>query len=144
MKAKFVVEETVTAYCDKLVQRFDSTKEFHLKSLAQVLTGKGDASLASPDKGTIGLEVAKWNPNLYLSGQEMDRWLFEYKKHSSSVTVNYTGMTYKRRYDEEEFMVWWEFSKEIKEGYNIFEVMYKMAPEERTLDRDYAYYQETT
>lgn len=139
-----VTKDTVTTYLDTLTERYDATEKYHLKSLAHVLTGKGNGSITSKEKGTIGLLLSKWNPNLYLSGQEEDRWLFEQSKGKSSVTVNYTGMTYERRYDDDEFQVWWEFSKEIREGFSIYEVMYQMDPEERTLARDYAYYQETT
>ena len=144
---KFHVEENVTKYLDTIYKNYEDAMPYHLKDLARVLTGGGAGSTVGGTKGSIGVRMADWNPNLYLSGQEEERWLIEKSSKGHSITVNYTGMTYKKRYHEDEFKVWWEFSEEIYHAGStsaIRYIQYRMDPEDRTLARDYALYQETT
>ena len=138
-----IEEDTITPYLNQISENYEKASEYHLKDLARVLTGD---SRNKSDKGTIGMLMAKWNPNLYLSGQEEDRWLIETSAEGKTIYVNYTGMTWERRYFDEDFKVWWEFSEEIYHAGStraIRYIQYVMEPEERTLARDYALYQET-
>lgn len=128
-----IKEDRISEYLDTISNKVDNQAKQHLTDMAKLLTG------------TSGIQqyIAPWNPNLFLSGKDQSKWIFEQSDDRSSISVNYTGMTARSRsYD---FKVWWEFSEEYQNAssYDDWEWLQYSEPFERTLARDYAYYQET-
>ena len=127
MKLEFDVEETVTEGLEKLQEEFQGEIEFILRELAYQATGK-EEDTSAPIPSLMG----RWNPWLYMSGQEESARTYEHDGGIHRVIINYSGMRYEEMYTPEEFKPWWEFAEDF-ESY---------APE-AILERDYAYFQET-
>ena len=143
---KFEIEENVSKYFDKLSTTFDKEEKNILKEMMYSATGrKGrrDAPISKRlmQEGRKGKKPYEYNPWLFESGQEESRWLFEMGKEKSSVTANYSGMEGYNRSDE--FKVWVEFSEEYIENNFDYYATLRIDAYDRTLDRDYAFYQET-
>ena len=130
MKIKVEVKDTLTEYLETLENNVEEHFPDALKKAALLLVGtdEGDDGAYIPSNMSTD-----FNPNLWLSGQEEDRWVIENDNGEITLFINYTGMTWgtSGRYTGEgDMMGWWEFGGE-SQGY----------PQPPT--RDYAYFQET-
>lgn len=110
-----IEEDTVTEYLTKLLDHFQGSQEVILDNLANELSHK-----------FIEPYVPKWNPNLYESGENPNYWFKNISMERSTVEVLYTGFT--------EFAEYMDVFFEMG-GYSTLRPA--------TLQRDYAYYQET-
>lgn len=130
MKIKAIVtEDTITEYLTNLQSDYEKQEHTILEKMARELVGEYDDKTG----GYIApLMSTKFNPNLFLSGQDEDYWKIEQGDERSTLEIIYTGM---RLHDDFNHpMVWWEFATED----TVSE-----APRYRQLGRDYAYFQET-
>lgn len=121
MGTKMTVKDTLTKYINdviKLVDDESNTRKF-LETTGQEL-----------HFNNISEFIPQWNPNLIMSPMERDNQIYEVSNELSVLELVYTGFT--RR--EELIDVWWEFSDDMEQ---------MRKPDERELERDYAYYQET-
>lgn len=132
MALKFLVEENVTDGLDALQVRVSENMEHILNEMADVATGKLNTDDAPIPEG-MSLD---FNPFLFSSGQMDKNRHAKIEKDQSILDVVYTGMDL-----QHDFIglgsyarVWREFARDEDAG---------MPPTERTLVRDYAYYQET-
>ena len=144
MKIKAIVtEDTITEYLNKLNSTFEDSKEHILREMMYSATGYlGDTSAPIPRKlmkeGSSGNKDYEYNPYLFKSGQDRNFWSYESKGDVLTILANYSGM---RGYESsDEFKVWAEFSEEWEDEPYIAQ---RMDPYERTLAREYAFYQET-
>lgn len=144
MKIKAIVtEDTITEYLTRLDSSFEDRKEHILNEMMYSATGyPGDRRAPIARKlmmeGTSGNKEYEYNPWLYKSGQDKSFWSYESEGDILTVLANYSGM---RGYESsDEFKVWAEFSEEWEDEPYIAR---KMDPYDRTLARDYAFYQET-
>lgn len=141
MKAKFTVKEDLTEYFEYIYKTLHDTSDKELKKQARILTGEyeddSDGYIAPLMTAHI---FGYFNPNLFISGQDENYWkLYSQSnphgimggKNLSGIEIMYTGM---RLHEEMGYgaKVWWEFAD------NPY-----AEPEERELERDYAFYQET-
>ena len=144
MRVRVKIEDSLSEYLERLHSLFNEEKEEILRTATRVVTGEyGDKYAYIPFRMST-----KFNPNLYMSGQEEDRWIIEKDGPITHLYFNYTGMTYQRRfvtggtrayieneeYGDNYFKVWWEFATESTR---------EKKPSQRVLGRDYAYFQET-
>jgi len=130
MKAKFeIIEDTVTGYLNALQSQMEKDSEYILNHVADEVTGKDEDDSAPIPK----LMSTRFNPYLYISGQLPENREVKVDNGKSVIEILYSGMGLEEWYGDEA-MVWWEFSKEQDPS---------IPPRERTLARDYAYYQET-
>lgn len=136
-----IVEDTITEYLDFISESFKSNSPKELKKQARILTGEyGDEHDGYIAPNMTVARYGEFNPNLFMSGQEEEYWnLYANSnphglmggKNSIGIEISYTGARLHQNYGDEA-KVWWEFA-EGNEG----------NPEERILERDYAFYQET-
>ena len=144
MKIKFLnTRETVSEYLTLLTEEVDKGKKKHLHDMAELLTHKGIEPLA-PKKNT---------PYLYKSGEKESRWVYDlWDKNKATVSITYSGMTYKEDGYSNKLKTWLEFSEEAKYAQEALErgdyseytyYRYHMSATSRTLSRDYAFFQET-
>ena len=110
-----ITEDTVTEYLTKLDKHFKESQPKMLKKLARELSQEYITPL-----------VPTWNPNLYLSGLDESKWIVKTSTELIGIDVIYTGFTE----FSQDMYVWWEFG-----GYSTLKTT--------SLERDYAYYQET-
>ena len=139
-----IKEDTVTDYLNKLESNFEDKEKTILEEMMFAATGhQGNTTAPIPKRlmweGPKGKKKYEYNPWLFESGQDKSFWTIETGNNGfDSVIANYSGM---RGYlDNDEFMVWEEFSEEYEDDPYI---AHKTSPYERTLARDYAYFQET-
>lgn len=139
-----IKEDTITDYLNQLESHFEDKEKTILEEMMFSATGHpGNTSAPIPKrlmwegKGKPGR--FNYNPWLYESGQDKSFWTIETGNNGyDSVIANYSGM---RGYlDKEEFKVWVEFSEEYEDDPYA---AYRLDPYDRTLARDYAFYQET-
>ena len=128
--------DTITEYLNTISENVDFKTPFHLRDMAELLTS---------DKGIEQYISHNFNRNLYKSGQDQSKWIYNKRDDGHAITITYTGMT--DRVHGSDFKTWIEFSREfIEEGadetaYHI--VKRKYTPYQLHLERDYAFYQET-
>lgn len=120
MKAKILVEETVTKYFDELFMNVHDEN-----NMFKLLDTIGDEA-----KMDIDQDVPRMNPNLRYSGLNDKFWDFQNLEDAYRLIIPYTGFTGEGMGEPDDIRVWWEFGKKHTGGYND------------TLGRDYAYYQE--
>ncbi|MBO6273020.1 hypothetical protein J6O48_09630 [bacterium] len=136
MKVKLTVKESLTEYFETIQANMEENKDKQLRIMAKELVGEYD----DPDDGYIApLMSTKFNPNLFLSGQDEDNWRVSHEAsqlmgghQASIIEIMYTGLKLYDIYGIDEAKVWWEFAKDQEPD-----------PEERVLERDYAFFQET-
>lgn len=148
-----IKKDTVTDYLEKLESNFEDKEQTILEEMMFAATGhRGNRTAPIPKRlmlqGRKGKKKYEYNPWLFESGQDKSRWTIETGKSDyDSVIANYTGM--EGYLNADEFKVWVEFSEEFEDllgqydwgtAYNIVR---HADPRERTLARDYAFYQET-
>lgn len=139
-----VTEDTITEYLNQLSSTFENRKEHILREMMYSATGyPGDENAPIARKlmkeGSSGAKDYQYNPWLFKSGQDKNYWSYESDGDVFTILANYSGM---RGYESnEDFKVWAEFSEEWEEDEPY--VAMNMDPYERTLARDYAFYQET-
>lgn len=122
MGTKMSIKDTLTKYIDdviKLVDDESNTQKF-LETTGQEL-----------HFDYISQYIPKWNPNLVLSPMERSHQFFELSNGISFLELEYSGFTRRSYFPKG---VWQEFSDD-PEGLK--------PPDERELEKDYAYYQET-
>ncbi len=121
MKAKITVAESLKEYFETIQRNMDENLDKQLRLMARELVGDEE----DPSDGFIApLMSSKFNPNLYISGQEDEFWQVDFSEGINQIIMVYTGMRLHENYDNPK--VWWEFANEWGR-----------------LARDYAYYQET-
>lgn len=124
-----IVKNTVSEYLDLIDKNIEENAPKQLKHMAEKLVGEYD----DPTGGYIApLMSTTWNPNMFLSGQDEDYWKILNDDDKHSLTVTYTGLRLYDLYSMDEAKVWWEFA-----------VNQEADPQERVLERDYAFFQET-
>lgn len=140
MSVKFEFQDNLSEYLNELQTSFKKEEEYILKELMYSATGyKGDRTAPIPSilmTGTKGYN--KW---LFQSGQDASRWEIKIGEDEGVVLANYSGMEGYNTADE--FKVWIEFSNEYIENDFDYYSTKKIDPYDRTLNRDYAFYQET-
>lgn len=148
MSIKYSIEEDVSEGFDKLQARVSEDMKHILSEMMIDATGtEGEENAPIPRRLMYEPKPTEYNPYLFMSGQDRSRWDYNINEDESSVIANYSGMEHRTmRPPEDEFMVWWEFSEEYdpempQEEWYI--LVFHTDPTERTLDRDYAFYQET-
>lgn len=148
-----IKEDTVTDYLNKLESNFEDKEKTILEEMMFAATGyKKDRTAPIPKRlmlqGRSGKRKYEYNPWLFESGQDKSYWTFEENGDEYSVIANYSG---ERGYFEaEQFKVWVEFSDDFEDALakygdwgTAFNIVRHMNPYDRTLARDYAFYQET-
>jgi len=148
-----IKEDTVTDYLEQLESHFEDKEKKILEEMMFSATGyKGDKTAPIPKRlmlqGRSGKRQYNYNPWLFMSGQDKSYWTFEEGENEDSVTANYSGE--RGYFEKEEFKVWVEFSEEFEDALakygdwgTAFNIVRNMNPYDRTLARDYAFYQET-
>ena len=128
MKIKaLITEDTTSEYLDKLEQNINDQEVSLAGDLAKEFTGTGGTGTGHIPKHMS----TKFNPNLFMSGADERYWQVS-KGDVTTIEILYTGMRLHEEYSNP--LVWWQFATEDTMG-NL--------PRERTLERDYAYFQET-
>lgn len=148
----FKITENVTSYLDKLNANFEDKEQELLEEMMFSATGHlGNRTAPIPKRlmlqGRSGKKKYEYNPYLFMSGQDKSYWEIDIGGDESSVIANYSGM---RGYNSlDEFKVWVEFSEEFEDELakydwgTAYNIVRNMNPYDRTLARDYAFYQET-
>ena len=150
---KFEFEDNLSKYFTRLEALWDKEEKFIMKELMYSATGRlGDTYAPIPTRlmheGKNGKAEYNYNPYLYESGQDASQWLYTKGETESEIIANYSGMRGHRANDR--LKVWVEFSEEFLEemAYGstpeaAYAEVKQIDPKFRTLDRDYAFYQET-
>lgn len=125
----FKVEENVTDYFNKLVELTEKEKPELLNTLVRTMVGIPNDETG----GYIAPNMSQWNPYLFSSGQNAIYWHGTLSPTISQLYALYTGRDIHKFVKKPK--IWWEFAKE-----NNAE---ELSSRERTLGRDYAYFQET-
>ena len=121
---RFEITEDVSQGLDKLQQRVSGDMEHILRELSYEAVGRdGETSAPVPRRMST-----TFNPYMYTSGQEEENKFYEISENNSSVDILYSGMELDD-YLGDEARRWWEFSENFDPT--------------SSLERDYAYYQET-
>ena len=156
MTFKFNIVDNSTKYFNRLETIFEDETDHILKEMMTSATGtygnrNAPISKRLMEQGKSGRRKYNYNPYLFMSGQDRNYWKTTHDGDLHSITANYSGMRGYMAAGEDGFKVWVEFSEEFRdkmnEGYEwgeAFEyVRHEYLETERTLDRDYAEYQET-
>ena len=127
--SKNISEDSLTEYLMELKQLIQSQRKEIAIALTEELVG------TDGEEGYIGSLMGKWNPYLYLTGQNRANWVEESEEGMDSIEAIYSGMDIHKFFGgEPPEGVWWEFATDETDSY---------PPRKRKLARDYAYYQET-
>jgi hypothetical protein len=129
MSLKFEIIENVSEGLDTLQSRISDEMEHILNEMAYAATGYEDDETA-PIPSRMSTE---FNPYLFLSGQLKQNREVNITPDKSEITVKYSGLGLEEMLGSSA-LVWWEFSEELDPG---------LPMSDRTLARDYAFYQET-
>ena len=127
-----IVEDTLTAYLDKLAKVFEENKP----ELARKFTKGVVGEYQNPESGFIApLMSTTFNPYLYTSAQMVNKWVIDQEEFITTVEVLYSGLGLHSIFPAGRARVWWEFATKDTWG--------KKDPFKRELARDYSYFQET-
>lgn len=124
-----VIEDTSTEYLDTLMEEITSNETLLAHDVAKEFTGSGGTG-----SGHITKHMSRdFNPFLFRSGADERYWNLSKDDGLTIIEILYSGMRLHEEFNHP--LVWWQFAtKETARNSN---------PRERTLARDYAYFQET-
>jgi len=126
-----IQQDNISEYFERLDKLFETEK----KEMANTLMREMVGFPFSPQGGFIAPLMSKWNPYLYSTGQNSKYWVGESNRDLTTLEALYTGADINDFYGGKPPKgVWWEFA--------TLETAH-LDPQDRELERDYAYFQET-
>ena len=123
-------QDSISDYFEKLEKLFESEKKEMANTLMRDMVGFP----FSPGGGFIAPLMSKWNPYLYSTGQNSKYWTGKSEGGLTTIEALYTGADFNDFWDKPPKGVWWEFATDETAH---------LDPQDRKLERDYAYFQET-
>ena len=127
---QFEIQDNLTEYFDELEKHFNSHKDNLSYSFSRKVVG----AYGNPNTPIARHMSTKFNPYLFMSGQDEHYWDFTDNGEIATMEVLYSGKHLHDKYPVGKAKVWWEFATKSTRN--------KPATD-RVLEKDYAEFQET-